>query len=158
MRQLLIKLREHGHTVEEAKYDDVEDAAFGAKEDGEAGRSERALARYIRDRYHGRVEGGVDGLCSAYDAAIGEIERLKQEVRRAQLKALDGLTLWELERQEMLSKLMHLSMGMAEMDYAPETWTLKKTARVQQLCITNEQGVQTTIKICACTISQMYEM
>ena len=70
VRQLLVKLREHGHAVGEAKYEDVDDAAFGTK-DGEGERSERALARYIRDRYHGRVEGGVDGLCSAYDAAKG---------------------------------------------------------------------------------------
>ena len=74
-------------------------------------RSETMINHFIFQRYNGRIDTGVEGLCNAYDHALNEVERLKIQVKNAHLETLDGLTQWELERQEMVKKLLNLSIS-----------------------------------------------
>ena len=69
------------------------------------------INHFIFQRYNGRIDTGIEGLCNAYDHALNEVERLKIQVKNAHLEALDGLTQWELERQEMVKKLLNLSIS-----------------------------------------------
>jgi uncharacterized protein len=93
----------------ESKYKDAVDDKGNSKTDGN--RTETMINYFIFKRYNGRIDTGVDGLCNAYDNALDEIKALKLKLKNAHLETLDGSTKWELERQDMLKKLLNLSIS-----------------------------------------------
>eukprot|EP00943_MAST-04B_sp_MAST-4B-sp1_P000792 g792.t1 len=93
----------------ESKYKDAVDDKGNSKNDGN--RTETMINYFIFQRYNGRIDTGVEGLCDAYDNAIDEIKALKLKLKNAHLETLDGCTKWELERQDMLKKLLNLSIS-----------------------------------------------
>ena len=114
VRQLLIKSQEEDINFDSKYNEDDEDDKMKKKKKNEEKkhhRSETMINHFIFQRYNGRIDTGVEGLCNAYDHALNEVERLKIQVKNAHLEALDGLTQWELERQEMVKKLLNLSIS-----------------------------------------------